>query len=1042
MRYNMKELMAVASQPAIKFDKEGVLFFKDKQDGILFRKSDVYTERWFRLKGNLLFYLRNRDPCSEPQGLIVLEHCHVEMGPRNQTMFCFSLVYNMEDHIYLGASSEAERDSWMHAFTSASIENLRRTAEELRAGLALAQEGPLTKSSSPQPSDSSHYGSEECADELRPLLLELSCDNLRCDHSGRPPNSMLVLMGSLAPAIWDTCGHTEVVERSSNPTYLLNVELTGRFCTTSSSIRVCCYDVKERVTKTKSFIGCASLSLRSLTMPSDNQPRLPLISPDHETVGFVTIAARTDFSSSTFKERISRSGLFENLFCTMYRFHTGLGAHLIVSEIMAESRLSFTIPQLLLNLWMTEEKRLLEIVLSMESATEGEWRSLQSIAVRRHMHLIETYHKASDTLADYCGSAFKTSIMKGDRPFEFVPVNLHLQRMAVRQHKNKDVCDYDVVTVGAFTAYPHKYAHGGLHRQLKQLKGMHSTAQAQNAAMDASWEAQSILGPDRLSQMAQSILTIEELREDIESSLESLLYNAQLRNVHVMMTLVEKINVKAKKLSVSCEKSLIEEALAIWDTARCTGSTAELRKALPLNLMDAGPPSLNRNKSASLPRQLCSSSGGFTLKDISDDEDDEQDNKQDERDFNSGSTTLQNARSTPTPRSHTPVQDLCEDFEPLDITSLNIRASTMCMTTKVYNLNQQEEYWAEELRPSVRKLRSAMQTLDRIARVTYGLLSLKEPSHTASLSYSVRYRRDVCFAQSLTATVVALQAKFWCQSPDQVLLRSLGSTGSALATFASYLSCYGDERGMMEDMLVAVKDLRNVTFIIEAFSSKVGPGPRIEGSRVNLRVVLPVPDSVIESAAFLNTSLDNTKFRLQFGLTPIYFNVGINEQATIAEKLGNIDLQERINTGGAELLVGYMRRFQRCQVKENIELQKLAELLDNQLSTRRNKNVDVLHTAMRMCRLMHGLRMTSCKSAKDRTGMSVTLEQVSILELDHNLAAHQVSHALQCMRSEGSRLQNCFKNIGSPKYAINTLQLMHMPKMYRPPVGTFGYGDT
>lgn len=54
------------------------------------------------------------------------------------------------------------------------------------------------------------------ADELRPLLLELSCDNLRCDHSGRPPNSMLVLMGSLAPAIWDTCGHTEVVEVSGS----------------------------------------------------------------------------------------------------------------------------------------------------------------------------------------------------------------------------------------------------------------------------------------------------------------------------------------------------------------------------------------------------------------------------------------------------------------------------------------------------------------------------------------------------------------------------------------------------------------------------------------------------------------------------------------------------------------------------------------------------------------------------------------------------------------------------------------------------------
>lgn len=96
-------------------------------------------------------------------------------------------------------------------------------------------------------------------------------------------------------------------------------------------------------------------------------------------------------------------------------------------------------------------------------------------------------------------------------------------------------------------------------------------------------------------------------------------------------------------IQVSCEKSLIEEALSIWDSARCTGSTAELRKALPLNLMDAGPPALNRNKSASLPRQLCSSSGGFTLKDISDDEDDDPDgHRQDKADF--CNSALQNAR--------------------------------------------------------------------------------------------------------------------------------------------------------------------------------------------------------------------------------------------------------------------------------------------------------------------------------------------------------------------------------------------------------------
>lgn len=123
---------------------------------------------------------------------------------------------------------------------------------------------------------------------------------------------------------------------------------------------------------------------------------------------------------------------------------------------------------------------------------------------------------------------------------------------------------------------------------------------------------------------------------------------------------------------------------------------------------------------------------------------------------------------------------------------------------------------------------------------------------------------------------------------------------------------------MIEDMIVAVKDLRNVTFIIESVNPRLGPSPRIEGSRygktilrslkletpkrncslirsltlglflafcrVSLRVILPVPDSILESAAFLNTSVDESKFRLSFGLTPVFLNIGINEQATIAER--------------------------------------------------------------------------------------------------------------------------------------------------------------
>lgn len=93
----------------------------------------VYTERWFRLKGNLLFYLRNRDPCSEPQGLIVLEQCHVEMGPRNQTMFCFSLgditIHWFMVYGYILAlqfSLLFDSCKFMHNFTDVSLQVFRQ----------------------------------------------------------------------------------------------------------------------------------------------------------------------------------------------------------------------------------------------------------------------------------------------------------------------------------------------------------------------------------------------------------------------------------------------------------------------------------------------------------------------------------------------------------------------------------------------------------------------------------------------------------------------------------------------------------------------------------------------------------------------------------------------------------------------------------------------------------------------------------------------------------------------------------------------------
>lgn len=57
--------------------------------------------------------------------------------------------------------------------------------------------------------------------------------------------------------------------------------------------------------------------------------------------------------------------------------------------------------------------------------------------------------------------------------------------------------------------------------------------------------------------------------------------------------------------------------------------------------------------------------------------------------------------------------------------------------------------WASELRPSMRKLRQAMDGLLKTARLMHSVQRLQQDMRKTSTTLAIMYRRDVCFSQSV-----------------------------------------------------------------------------------------------------------------------------------------------------------------------------------------------------------------------------------------------------------------------------------------------------
>lgn len=69
--------------------------------------------------------------------------------------------------------------------------------------------------------------------------------------------------------------------------------------------------------------------------------------------------------------------------------------------------------------------------------------------------------------------------------------------------------------------------------------------------------------------------------------------------------------------------------------------------------------------------------------------------------------------------------------------------------------------WASELRPSMRKLRQAMDGLLKTARLMHSVQRVQQDMKKTSVTLTTMYRRDVCFSQAVSS-FISIHGKHFC----------------------------------------------------------------------------------------------------------------------------------------------------------------------------------------------------------------------------------------------------------------------------------------